>query len=103
MGRSNSVFHFSVLIFPLVCVNLHKRTGADEREERVVFQPDIAVYGFAQIQMLQETDGDLIPLLNDPRKQVRSLQPELGLELHWQRHLLHVEVRSAVQEMCSRN
>ena len=36
----------------LICVNLHKRTGADEREERVILQPDIALHGFAQVQIL---------------------------------------------------
>src|SRR6266849_9127809 len=87
----------------LICVNLHKRTGADEREERVIFEANIAVYGFTQIQMLQETDGYLLPLLNNLRKQVRSLQPELGLELHWQGHLFDLKIGSAIQEMRFRN
>ena len=36
----------------LICVNLHERTGPDEREECVILQPDITVHGLAQVQML---------------------------------------------------
>jgi len=88
---------------PLACVYLHKRTGADQRKERVVFQTDVAVHGFTQIQMLQKADGDLIPLRNDPRKQVRSLQSEFWLELHWQRHFLGLKIGSSIQKMRFRN
>src|SRR5258708_2230944 len=68
----------------LICVNLHKRTGTDEWKERVVFQPDIAVYGFTQIQMLQETHGYLIPLFHDSGKQICFLQSKFRLKLRWQ-------------------
>src|SRR5882762_5846846 len=88
---------------PLACVNLHKRTGADQREERVVFETNIAVHGLAQVQMLQESDGNLVPPLHDSRKEIRFLQAEVWLELHWQRHLLNLQVRSTIEEMRFRN
>src|SRR5712664_3531164 len=66
----------------LICVNLHKRTGADEGEEGVVFEADIAVHGFAQVQILQETNGDFVPFFHDTRKQVCLLQLEVWFKLH---------------------
>lgn len=36
----------------LACVNLDKRTGTDQGKERVVFQADIAVDRFVQVEML---------------------------------------------------
>src|SRR6266851_3347632 len=87
----------------LICVNLHKRTGADEGEEGVVFEADIAIYGFAQVQMLQETNGDLVPLLHNSGKEIRFLQAELRLEPHWQRHFLDLKIGSSIQEMRFRN
>src|SRR5260370_3392451 len=50
----------------LLCVNLHERTGPDEREEFVILQPDIAAYPFAHINMFYGPTMDLLPLLHHP-------------------------------------
>lgn len=56
---------------PLASIDLHKRAGANQWIERIVLEADIAVYGFVQIEMLQEANGNLLPFLHDLRKQIR--------------------------------
>jgi len=52
---------------------------ADEREERVVFEAEVAVHGLCAGRDAAGTHGDLLPLFDDLCKQVGSLQPKLWL------------------------
>src|SRR6266446_2341697 len=76
----SSPFHDNDL--SLAGVNLHQRTRPDEGMKSVVLQPDVSVHRLAQIQMLQQTHGDLVPFFYHSCEQVGALQLELGLELH---------------------
>lgn len=82
---------------PLVRVNLHEGAGTDQRIQGVVLKSDISVNGFAQIQMLQKANRNLVPLSHDPRKQIRCFQSKLRFELDRQCQVLVLEIRFATE------
>src|SRR5579863_117103 len=59
--------------FPLASVDLHQRTRADQRVERIILEADVSIDGFAEVEMLQQTHGDLVPFLYDAGKEIRLL------------------------------
>ena len=60
------VFPFHVADFSLTRINLHQRTGANDRKESEILEAYVAIHGLAKVEMLQKTDRNLIPFLDDP-------------------------------------
>jgi hypothetical protein len=60
-----------VFVFPvdgknlsLISVDLHDRTGPDERVHRIVIEPDEPIYALTEIEVLDQTDRNLSPDLD---------------------------------------
>src|ERR1700728_1880619 len=82
--------------FSLAGIDLHQGPRPDQGIERRVLETDIPVYGLAQIEVLQKTNGNLVPLFDDPRQKVRSLEPKLRLEFNGKRYALRFGVALCV-------
>ena len=55
----------------LVIVNLDERAWPNQRKERVILESDVPPKAIPQVQLLQESDGDITPRFKHSRDQVR--------------------------------
>src|SRR5712664_3282754 len=67
-------------------IDLHEGTGAQQRVEREVLQPDVPVLAVPDIQMLNEGDGDFSPQFDHARKKIGIVQIERPIETHGERN-----------------
>jgi hypothetical protein len=54
-----------------VLVNLDQRTWPNQGKERVILKSDVPAKPGPQVQLLQKTDGNLLPAFKHARNQVR--------------------------------
>ena len=55
------VFPFDVQNLPLILIDLHNRTRADERRHSIVAHPHESVSAVSQIHLLNQSDRNLAP------------------------------------------
>src|ERR1039458_9173444 len=95
------VFPFHATDLSLARINLHQRTWANDRKKGEILKADVAVHGLAQVEVLQQTDRNLVPFLYDSCQQIRSLEPKARFEFNGERDIFSLWVFRATQEMRS--
>src|SRR5580658_872261 len=64
--------------FDLTSVDLHNRTGTQNREHRVIGHADETIHTFAEVELLKQADRNLTPNLYKSRQQVRLVKLDLS-------------------------
>src|SRR5580704_11088009 len=74
------VFPFHVADFSLARINLHQRTGANNRKKSEILETYVAIHELAEVEMLQQTDQNFIPLLHHSCQKIRLLEAKPRFE-----------------------
>ncbi len=67
-------------------VNLHKRAGAKQRVEGHILKPDVSVEAAANIEVLDEGDGNFAPNFDEAGKEIGVVDVEGGIEANGEGH-----------------
>ena len=87
--------------FPFLGVDLHQRSRPNQGIQSEILQTDIAVYRFAQIQVLQQSDRHFIPFFDDSSQQTSFLEAKAVLQFNRKRYLVGFILTFRIDQMCS--